>query len=185
MITSDNLYFIALIPQKEVYDAIEEFKNDFATRFASKRALKVMPHLTIKTPFILPFSEHERLLHWFQKLPIKQTQFGIELKSFGAFPGRNSPVVFVHPVMNTSLSALQNEIIRSFKNLFPHLVTDFDLKFHPHMTIAYRDLSFEKFQEAWKEYSRKEYSAVFKVENVYLLQHDKKQWNIIASYSLE
>jgi 2'-5' RNA ligase len=181
---NDNLYFFALIPPKEIYEAIEGFKNDFAARFASKRALKVMPHITIKTPFIIPVSEHEKLLNWFQKLPVQQTKFEIELKNFGAFAG-NSPVVFVHPVMNASLSTFQTEIIRSFKNLFPHLVTDFDLKFHPHMTIAYRDLSFEKFQDAWKEYRTKVYRAIFTVENIYLLQHDRKQWNIISTHPLD
>jgi len=181
---NENLYFIALVPQKEVYNEIENFKNDFAIRFESKKALKVMPHITIKTPFTLPLSEHEKLRYWFHKLPIEQSQFDIELKDFGAFPRKNSPVVYVHPVMNTSLFKIQKEIIESFKKSFPHLITDFDLKFNPHMTIAYRDLSFEKFQEAWKEYRIKVYSAIFRVENIYLLQHDSKQWNVIARLEL-
>lgn len=184
MANNELPYFIALIPQKEVYDEIENFKNDFAIRFESKKALKVMPHITIKTPFRLTLTEHEKLCYWFQKLPIEQSQFDIELKDFGAFPVRNNPVVFVYPVMNIHLLDLQKKIIKNFVNIFPDLINPHDISFNPHITIAYRDLSFEKFQEAWKEYRIKVYRAMFRVENIYLLQHDSKQWNVIARLEL-
>ena len=108
-----NLYFIALIPQKDVYDAITDFKKDFAIRFASERALKMMPHITLKAPFKLPAAEHSNLLQWFQELSYEEPKFTIELKDFGSFSNRN-PVVFVQPVMNTSLFALQKKNNQEF-----------------------------------------------------------------------
>ncbi len=80
---------------------------------------------------------------------------------------------------------MQKEIIRSFKNSFPALIHDVDLKFKPHITIAYRDLGPEKFKEAWKEYQIKIFNAVFEVTDIHLLQHNTKQWNIISTYALQ
>ena len=184
MESRSNLYFIALIPQKEVADAVTEFKKDFASRFKSTKALRLMPHLTLKAPFHLAQSDHEFFLQWFDKLRINSPQFEIELKNFGSFPKTDGPVVFIRPVINKPLLSLQTEIISNFKISFPNLVDRFDLNFEPHMTIAYRDLSFENYVEAWKEYQAKEFKALFEVKRFYLLQHDTRQWNIITTYLL-
>lgn len=180
-----NLYFIALIPPIDVSDAITKFKEDFSERFSSHKALKVMPHITLKAPFMLPDVAHKDLLLWFKKLFIGVDLFTVELNNFAAFHNKYNPVVFINCVMNTGLYSLQNEIIRSFKTSFwfikPH---DVDLKFKPHMTVAYRDLSPEAFQKAWVEYKAKEYKAVFEVKEFYLLQHNTRKWDIIATYPL-
>jgi 2'-5' RNA ligase len=184
MYDRENLYFIALIPQKEVSDAINTFKNDFALRFGSKAALKIMPHITLKIPFNLNESGHEKLLEWFRKLFISTPAFNIEIKNFGSFPRPENPVVYVHPVMNIHLLSLQRQIIKSFENFQPGLIHKHDLRFNPHITIAYRDLAFENYEKAWKEYGIKEYNAIFEVEAFHLLQHETRQWNIIATYNL-
>lgn len=181
----ENLYFIALIPQKDLYDSIIEIKNDFATRFNSKRALRVMPHITLKAPFWLPVSEHSNLTGWFQNLSIGQPKFQIGLKGFGSFESKRNPVIYVQPIKNTELTALQRELIRNFNTVFHTAIQPTDLKFKPHMTVAYRDLSFEKYLEAWKEYVQKEFKAIFNVSSFHLLQHDTRQWNIIATHNLK
>jgi 2'-5' RNA ligase len=184
MIEKQNLYFIALIPQRQVYEEVTGFKKDFATRFSSTKALKVMPHITLKAPFKLISSGHARLMQWFQRLNINLPPFDIELNNFGAFPDAEKPVVFVHPVINTSLYSLQKEIITGFKNAYPEQLHRVDVKFKPHMTIAYRDLDPGNFQSAWREYKSKEYKAVFEVQSFFLLQHDTKKWNVINTYLL-
>src|SRR5947207_7919174 len=113
-----NLYFIAIIPSDEICDTITEFKHDFANRFQSKKALKVMPHITLKAPFKLPVSEHQQLLLWFRKLFFVLDPFSIKLDNFGSFPNMINPIVFVHVIANTGLYSLQKEIIRSFRISF-------------------------------------------------------------------
>ena len=145
-----------------------------------------MPHITLKTPFKFPASEHNGLLIWFNNLYMPVGAFSIELNNFGAFHNTNSPVIFVNSIMSTSLYSLQKELIRSFRISFPHIkVPDIDLKFKPHMTVTYRDLSPESFKKAWLEYKIREYKAVFEVNAFHLLQHDTRRWNIIGTYSLK
>lgn len=182
---NENLYFIAIIPPKEISDEITAFQLDFAHHFNAKAALKVIPHITLKAPFKLPVSDHSGLQQWFQKLFIYSGPFQIELRNFAAFPNKYKPVVYVNPIINEPLYALQKEIIRSFRISYPELeIADIELKFKPHITIAYRDLMPDKFSEAWDLYKTKEFRAVFDVNSFHLLQHNGKMWNIIETASL-
>jgi 2'-5' RNA ligase len=175
-----NLYFIAIIPPEEVRNEILAFQQDLARHYDTKAALKVIPHITLKIPFKLSISAHAALLQWFQGLFIPVDPFTIELKNFGSFSNKYKPVIFVQPVMNTALYVLQKEIIRSFRISYPELETpDIELKFKPHITVAYRDLAPDKFPAAWSVYQTKIFSAVFRVDRFHLLQHNGKQWNII------
>ncbi|HMH31473.1 MAG TPA: 2'-5' RNA ligase family protein [Puia sp.] len=182
----EHLYFIAIIPEKKICDEIEVFKLDFADHFESRAALKVVPHITLKAPFKLPAAEHDNLLRWFGGLFFNSGPFEIALKNFGAFHNKISPVVYVHPIMNVPLFSLQKEIIRSFRISYPQSgVSALELKFAPHITVAYRDLKPERFLEAWKIYQTKRYQTSFDVDSFHLLQHDRKKWNIIQTYDLQ
>ena len=184
MMHTENLYFIAIIPKKELREKITAFKQDFANRFNSKKALKVFPHITLKAPFKFSPGMHEELLRWFYDLHLLQKPFIVQLKNFGAFNNKRNPVVFVQPVITKELQALQQQLIASFSSVFPAHIHKTDLDFHPHITIAYRDLSFEIFMQAWSEYKYKSFDKIFEVDAVYLLQHDSKKWNIIATHNL-
>lgn len=169
-----NLYFIAIIPPQELRERITAFKQDFANRFNSKKALKVFPHLTLKAPFKFSPNAHEELLRWFNDLHLLQNQFSIQLKNFGAFENKRNPVVFVQPILTKELQSLQQQLIESFSSVFPGNIHPTDLDFHPHMTIAYRDLSFEMFKQAWSEYQHKSFDATFEAEAIYYLSTIQK-----------
>ena len=181
---SSNLYFIAIIPRKELQEKITAFKQDFANRFNSKKALKVFPHITLKAPFKFSPDTHAELLRWFSDLHLLQKPFTVQLKNFGAFNNKRNPVVFVQPVLTKELQALQQQLIASFNSVFPGNIHPTDLDFHPHITIAYRDLSLEMFKQAWNEYKHKTFNESFEVDAIYILQHDSKKWNIIATHNL-
>jgi 2'-5' RNA ligase len=182
--TKESLYFIALIPKRELREKINVFKKDFATRFKSLKALKVYPHVTLKAPFKLPISAHTELINWFADLHLRQKPSNLQLKDFGVFQNKNSPVIYINPVVTKELQLMQKEIIASFSSIFPEDIHPVDVRFKPHITIAYRDLSPEMFSKAWEEYKLKSFIAEFEVDAFYLLQHDTKKWNIISTYSL-
>ena len=182
---SENLYFIALIPKRELRTRITTTQKDFSNRFNSSKALKVYPHITLKAPFKASANAHGELMSWFADLRINQNAFIIQLKNFSAFPNKNNPVIYVNPVITKELKFLQEELIASFSSLFPGDLHKVDIDFHPHCTIAYRDLTPEMFSKAWSEYQHKTFDALFEVDAFYLLQHDSKKWNIIATHNLK
>lgn len=179
-----NLYFIAIIPFKELRNKVTELKRDIATRFYSMKALKVMPHITLKAPFKLPMVAHDTLLKWFDGVQVPRQPFTVSLYGFGAFKNVKKPVIFVNPVANIPLMLLQREIVNSFKGIAPALIQQVDRRFKPHMTIAYRDLTLANFEKAWGEYSHKAFEEQFEINAVHLLQHNGHQWNVIASKPL-
>lgn len=182
MYSKENLYFIALIPQKEVRNKITIVKEDFAKRFNNRKALKVYPHITLKAPFKYPADLHDDVANWFSDLKITHHTFNIQLKNFGAFHNKHNLMVFVNLIITHELTVIQNKIISGFKSFFPEGIHPIDLKFKPHVTIAYRDLLPEQFQKAWLEYKSKSYNATFQVKGFYLLQHDTKKWNLVSTY---
>jgi 2'-5' RNA ligase len=182
---SKDLYFIAIIPPQDICDEITSFKKDIARDYGSHRALKIIPHITLKAPFKMPAAHHAGLFDWFKEMYVDAGPFVVDLDNFGAFNKKSNPVIFVHPVMNIQLATFQKEIIRSFHNHFPQItIMDVEHKFTPHITIAYRDLEFARFQEAWKIYQDKEYKRTFTVNDFHLLQHDDVKWNVVETYTL-
>ncbi|GLU52089.1 2'-5' RNA ligase family protein [Dyadobacter frigoris] len=182
----ENLYFLAIIPPEDISRKITKIQEDIADRFESRASLKVMPHITLKAPFKFPVSAHEIVLDWFENLHISVFHFNLELKDFGAFHNKNKPVIFLKPVPDLSLMTLQKQILLDFRNAFPdESIMDLELDFHPHLTVAYRDLKVGTFQEAWREFEVKEFPETFEVCNFHLLKHDGKKWNIIRSFILK
>jgi len=178
----EKLYFIAIVPPKDISEEITLIKHDFEKHYESSRALKVMPHITLKAPFKIFESDHQRLIKWFEKMEIPVEKFTVELKDFGSFRNPKKPVIYVHPERSEELIRLQKFVIETFKSTFPGVKKESaDSGFNPHMTVAYSDLRFEQFEKAWEIYQHKSYEAQFTAEAFHLLQHDGTKWNIIAT----
>lgn len=177
-----SLYFVAIIPPQELCDAITAIKEDFKERFNSRHALRLIPHITLKAPF--SHAGHQRVLNWFTGISPTVHPFEQRLHHFNCFSGKRNPVIFIEPELNDSLKQLQQDIIADFKKNFAIPIPGNELSFHPHITVGYRDLSYENFLLSWREYRDKNFDASFSVENFCLLQHDRKQWNIISKHSL-
>jgi len=109
-----------------------------------------------------------------------------EIKDFGAFNNRRNPVIYVQPVMNDSLKLLQKEVLYQFSEAFPkEVISKNEHTFSPHITIAYRDLHYQQFKEAWQEYELKQYTTAFEVNSFQLLQHKDGRWNVVSSFLLK
>lgn len=177
----ENLYFIALLPHEAVSNDITAFRKDFAENYDSSKALRNMPHITLKAPFKLPAAEHDELLQWFANIRPGVETFTVELEDFGSFDNKNNPVIYVKPIMTPRLEALQKAILNSFEHAYPHIPVAYtERTFHPHMTIAYRDLTPEQYARAMDVYRHKKYSATFRAEGFCLLQHNGREWRVIA-----
>jgi 2'-5' RNA ligase len=181
-----HFYFIAVIPPAEVCETITNIKQDLANRFQSKHALKVVPHITLKSPFRLPEFSHSLLIKWFSELKITVKSFELGLQDFGCFGNNRSPVIYIRLVANKYLNILHEQVMIQFKNEFPQFeAVNAERNYIPHMTVAYRDLAQEEFKKAWEEFEHKEFSALFRVNNFCLLQHIHNKWEAIHSFLLD
>ena len=171
----EQLYFLAIIPPQPIYDEVMTLKQEVLEKFDSKAALRSPPHITLHMPFKWKEKKEEHLIQKLSEFQFEASSFSLELQNFDFFPPR---VVFVDLVNNELLNQMQKELVTHVRKALNILNADYkDKPFHPHMTIAFRDLKKNRFQEVEEYFSKKEYKASFEVSGFHLLKHDGKRWN--------
>lgn len=180
-----SLYFIALLPHQQLAERITAIKNDFARNYGSSAALKTMPHITLQSPFKRsPETEvemHLRLQEFFEKYKA----FDIELNNFNCFDNKTNKVIFADVVKNEQLFQLHKALMYFLQTELKFTPRETPYSFHPHITLAYRDLTPENFSKAWTAYKDKPFKGTFKANAAYLLKHDYRKWNILSRFELK
>lgn len=172
---NESLYFLAIIPPQPIHDEVMAFKHKVLERFNSKAALRSPPHITLHMPFKWKDKKDDLLVQKLAEFQFGAYPFELELQNFDFFPPK---VVFVDVVKNEPLTLLQKALIKHVRKELNILNADYkDKPFHPHMTIAFRDLKKNRFQEAYEYFSSQEYKAAFEVSGFHLLKHDGNRWN--------
>ncbi|MDP2454997.1 MULTISPECIES: 2'-5' RNA ligase family protein [unclassified Kaistella] len=167
-----SLYFIAVVPHKELRQKARVFSKDFAERFNSIKSFENFPHITLIKPFHFDENQEEILMGNFSEMNLKSSPFEVILKNFGCFPNKDKPVIFIKPESSTEFQLLYDEVQ-------PMMKFHSYAKIHPHLTVAYKDLSPENFQKAWREYQKKTFEDSFLVDKVCLFKHENKKWNLL------
>jgi 2'-5' RNA ligase len=173
-------YFIALIPPPPISDDALRLKNYFRDQYNSKASLNSPPHITLHMPFKWKEEKEHELIEAFGKFSLGRPSFKIELHNFSAFVPR---VIFIDVVPNDILSQLSKELHRFCKrelNLFNASYKD--QPFHPHLTLAFRDLKKPMFEKAWAEFQERKFAARFDVESIVLLKHNGKIWEVFKEF---
>jgi 2'-5' RNA ligase len=171
-----QLYFIALVPPSPIYEEIITLKEYCKEHYHSKASLKSPPHITLHMPFEWKEKKEEKLVQSLQQFSDGHTAFTIQLDNFSSFPPR---VIFINVVMSECLTQLQQQLHRHCKknlNLFNAQYQD--LPFHPHLTIAFRDLKKSQYELAWDEFKSRKFSAEFVVDKITLLKHTGRGWKV-------
>lgn len=177
-----NMYYIAIIAPEEINQEVLKWKNYFKDHFECTVALKSPAHITLIPPFWMKDDLENDLVNSIKNFSITKNKFAITLRDFAAFKPK---VIFVDIVKSEILHVLYQsfaDFILS-ENKFP-LKKD-ERPFHPHVTLATRDLYKKAFQEAWEIFSKKKYEALWIVNGISLLRHNKKNWDVIFTSQLE
>ncbi|MBL1219234.1 2'-5' RNA ligase family protein [Chryseobacterium sp. L7] len=170
-----KMYFIAIYPPQDIIDEVRVFKQDLAKNYDNSKALTNDAHITLLAPFDRDQELESDIHAAFEKIDTNIPPFAIVLDGFGSFPHPKNPVLFIHPEPNEHLNILHERIRQPFS---------FGVKsFTPHVTIGYRNLSFDNYLKAWEVYRDKEYKTKFIVDKILLLRHDGR-WIPIAEKKL-
>lgn len=175
-----NLYFLAIIPEEGLRKEIHEIKLLAAEQYHSQAALKSPPHITLHMPFQWREDREQLLIEAISRFDFKAFPIDVRLKDFDFFPPR---VVFIHVDENESLRQLQKQLsdhVRRELNIFND--TYKDLGFHPHITIAFRDLKKSLFPQVMDEFSKRKFVGVMNVTGFTLLKNINKKWERLAEF---
>jgi 2'-5' RNA ligase len=181
-VKADKLYFVAIVPPSPIYEEAFEQKVYFKTKYNSKASLNSHPHITLHMPFKWKESEEAELANQLQAFAKERSAIMIQLKGFSSFPPK---VIFINVEISAELRGLQKDLERHFKkelNLFNAKYKD--LPFHPHLTLAFRDLKKPNYQKAWQEFVGKNYEATFLADKIALLKHSGAVWEVFHEFKL-
>ncbi len=177
------LYFIAIVPPSPVLEKAQDLKNYFKDHYQSKAALNSPPHITLHMPFEWKEKKEEVLIRQLEHFSKDRTAVDLHLQDFSCFAPR---VIFINVLESEPLKVLQNELHRFCKielNIFNAQYRD--LPFHPHLTLAFRDLKKPMFEKAWEEFKNKKFSSSFVASQFVLLKHNGKLWESFREFPLQ
>ncbi len=147
-------------------------------RFGAGHALKSPAHITLQMPFRMDVDKEDKITESLKHFASGEENFPIELKGFDSFPPR---VLFVRIVDHQPLKEFHNRFKQSVvKEL--GLQDNSPFEYHPHMTIATRDLSEEAFNKVWPELEHRKFNASFTAKSLFLLKHNGKDWDVYREF---
>jgi len=104
------------------------------------------------------------------------SSFTIRTKDFSAFQPRT---IFIDIEKTEWLNKLKDTVDAFFKlNSFYKIKID-SRPFHPHVTIATRDLFKKTFSEAWPIFEKETFKEEWDAGGLSVLRHNKKTWDVI------
>lgn len=177
-----RLYFVALVAEGELAGEVTAIKQKFADEFASKAALKSPPHVTLHMPFRLKEKKLPALQAALSDAAQQYAPFTLKLNGFDCFEPR---VIFVKVIEHAQLRALQTRVQQQMK-LLQLFQGDYKGRgFHPHMTVAFRDLKKAAFKQAWEHFEELAFERRWEVDSLCLLRHNGNCWERFVDFPLK
>lgn len=177
-----NMYFVALVAPAEINQQVLKWKNFFKEKYGCTVALKSPAHLTLIPPFWMNEELEDELINSINVFSIAKNKFEVALKDFAAFKPR---VIYIDVLKNETLSEFHESLVYFIYQQNKYPVKKEDRPFHPHVTLATRDLYKKAFNEAWEIFSVKKYEASWLASGISLLRHNKKNWDVIFTSQLD
>lgn len=173
-------YFLAIVLPEPYQSRVMALKQYVKDHFNSKAALRSPAHITLHMPFEWKKKKEDILLQSLEKFR-SIAPFRAELRNFSCFEPR---VVYVEVVKNTKIEALQTKLVAHVKQNLGLMNEAENMRgFHPHVTIAFRDLNREKFNLAWAHFKEQKFEAAFKVNSFHLLKHCPGKWEVYREFN--
>ena len=178
----ERQYFVAIVPPSPIYEEALQQKEYFKVKYNSKASLNSPPHITLHMPFKWVEKNEDELVEELGRFALANTALTINLNGFSSFPPR---VIFINIETTPELENLQKELHRHVKRKLNLFNANYkELPFHPHLTLAFRDLKKPNYQKAWEEFVNKNYQASFVADKITLLKHSGTVWEVFRHFKL-
>lgn len=171
-------YFMGIVIPGEGQTKIETIKQDLRARHNLRGALRSAAHITLHRPFEWKESRENELIRKLSEFDLAGN-FTLELSNFDVFAPR---VIFVNVLKNEELFLLHEQLAHyAQKNL--KLLNEINDRrgFHPHVTVAFRDLKPNRFETVWQEFKTQAFDFSFQYTGFSLLKLEQR-WEEIAFF---
>ena len=173
-----HLYFVALVPGEPVLSEVREMKMHCKDHYDSAHALRSPAHITLYPPFRADAETIAECSDALTSIAGQTAPFEIEINGIGCFKPR---VIFAAPTLSAEMEALQAEIAKALNGITDPKKID-SRPFHPHMTIAFRDLTKANFHQAWDFFKKRNYRRHWNAVDLCILIHGDTGWSILRRF---
>ena len=175
------MYFLAVLAPPEVNEKVLQWKHYMRDHFGCVVALRSPAHITLMPPFWMDEKLETELTIDISSFASRNLPFEIELENFDAFKPR---VIFLHVNETRELNELKTELEGFLLSKEKYPIKKESRTFHPHVTIANRDLLKKDFSEAFNHFQRIEYKRAFAVDEIAIMKHLDGEWKAIQRLGL-
>ena len=145
-------------------------------KFGCTVGLKSPAHITIIPPFWMEEEKETELLNAVDIISREVTSFSVVTNDFSAFKPRT---IFIDVELNEKLNEVKILSDAFFKQQPDYKIKIDNRPFHPHITIATRDLHKKSFYEAWTIFESKTFKEEWIAAGLSVLKHNKKNWDVV------
>jgi 2'-5' RNA ligase len=177
---SIKMYLIAIVLPQPLNERILSYKNFMLERFDCKVGLKSPAHITIIPPFWMEDEKEIQLFNDIDNLSSGIASFQIATNDFSAFKPRT---IFIDVKPNKQLNSVKQSTDKFFKQRPEYKAKIENRPFHPHITIATRDLHKKAFYEAWPLFQNKNFEEEWTAKGMAVLRHNGRNWDVICTSS--
>jgi 2'-5' RNA ligase len=176
-----KLYFVGILPPSPYYELAHALKHYCKEHFHTSGALKSPPHITLHMPFKWSEVNENELVDKLNGFSLQQTSFEVAFNNFDCFRPR---VIFIALNDSAKLTELQHNL-KQFcrRELNVPNTGNKELPYHPHLTIAFRDLSKPAFRSAWEEFKYKKFEGQFTIDTLVLMKHNGMFWEVFKRFA--
>lgn len=178
MKANESRYFLALIPPEPLQSDVHKIKEYFRDAYNSKGALRSPAHITLHMPFLWKEKKESQLINLLVQTTNIQN-FQLILDGFGAFPPKT---IFIRNQESQELIDFQKQLAGFTKRHMNLFNATHNRGFNPHMTVAFRDLKRDKFNQAWEDFKSRAFNQSFEVNSFWLLKYDGSRWNAYKEF---
>lgn len=172
---SAHMYYLALVCPPDIDARVLALKHWLQQRFGCRNALRSPAHITLIPPFWWSDGQQAELqkavLSFFSNIP----PLVIQLNGFSHFKRR---VLFIDVAPQPQLGSLRKQLENHLLQQLPGSIRANDRPFHPHVTLATRDLNTEAFQQAWQRLGNEPFEMQFTANSITLLRLGPQRWEV-------
>ncbi len=169
-----SMFFIAVVCPPELDEQIKKYKQWIQLNFGCRNALKSPSHITLISPFWWKKEESYKLAYWLKSFTFPE-DLEVKISGVDTFGKR---VLFIKVLSNERLSALHRSIQKHFSTQSGMLFEKENLPFHPHITLATRDIKPGDLEKAKYYFEKKSIEMKFKSDTISLLELIGGKWEI-------
>ncbi|MDB5236560.1 MAG: 2-5 ligase family protein [Hymenobacter sp.] len=175
-----SLYLLALLPPEPVFAETWALKQEVHRLTGSRNAVRLPPHITLLPPMRLGDEFEAQATAALAAFANTQRPFAVAVRGFAWFGDRT---LYVHVSEKEALQAFYAALHEWCDVHLPQVPRE-NRPFHPHLTLATRDLPAAQVPELKALFAARSYAGAFEVGNFTLFRHNGQQWQAQATFAL-